>query len=93
MCLQPLDLSNPTESFLKNRIQNSLFLNAIMEEEIVKLTKSFDCLKASGPYSLPSQIMRILPNQIASILKTIINMPTDRKISETVEKCKGFTSI
>ena len=36
--------------------------------------KSFDHSKASGPYSLPSQIMRILPNQIASILKTFFNM-------------------
>ena len=59
-----------------------------MEEEIVKLTKSFDCLKASGPYTLPSQIMRILPNQITPILKTIFNMPTDRKFPRLLKNVK-----
>jgi hypothetical protein len=53
---------------------NSFFFKPVTTEEMVKIIRSLNSSKASGPYSIPSKIFDSLPFEIADLLTKIINL-------------------
>ena len=60
-------------SFLKNRPRNSFFFKPVESHEVMKIIKSLKINKASGPSSIPPEILKLLLNDISNILAKIFN--------------------
>ena len=61
------------KDFLDNPCQNSFFLSPTTPEEVKNIIISLDTKKATGPYSIPRQLLHELPTEISSILSDIFN--------------------
>ena len=61
------------KSFLKDKPQSSFFFNAITVDEVFNIILSLNKSKASGPYSIPDQILKLIPFEISKILANIFN--------------------
>ena len=79
------------KDYLKNPSQNSLVLDPVSEDEIIINICNLKQNKASGPYSIPTNILHIIRHNISNPLSKIINMsfstgvhPTNLKTSKTV---------
>ena len=59
---------------LKNSPQNSFFFSPISNSEVANIIKSLDPKKATGPNSLPNNILILLLNDISNILTNIFNL-------------------
>ena len=59
--------------FLDNPCGNSFFLSPTTPEEVKNIVISLDTKKATGPYSIPHQLLHELPTEISCILSDIFN--------------------
>ena len=64
----------PFSDYLKERIPNSLFLTPVCSNDILTCIRKMNASKASGPYSIPTCILRIIENIVAEPLTEIINL-------------------
>ena len=64
----------PFSFYLKNNITNSFFLNFVTEAEIEKIVNNLSCSKSSGPYSIPTHILKDNINILKKPLAKLINM-------------------
>ena len=60
-------------TFLKNKPDNSLFLEPVSENEVIDMIKNLNSSKASGPSSIPTNILKIFSDSLAKPLAHIIN--------------------
>ena len=60
-------------SFLKNSNPNSIFLQPVSPEEIVKIIRTFSASKSNGPNSIPVKILKLLCDQISVPISRLIN--------------------
>ncbi len=74
------------EKFLLNPNPSSFFINPTDEKEIISIILGFNTKKATGPNSLPIEILLLLANDIATPLKMIINLSLQTGIY--IEKLK-----
>ena len=88
--------------FLKSTNPMSFFLNPVSEIEILNLISTLNNSKASGPYSIPTDIFKVIKNIIAHPLTEIINLsfltgiyPNNLKIAKVVPifKNKGCYAV
>ena len=64
------DFSN----YLKTPNANSLFLESVDSQEILLIIDAMDCHKASGPQSIPTNVLKLVKNNICFPLKELINL-------------------
>ena len=57
-----------------NPSPNSLFFKAVTQNEMLKTRKTLNHSKSSGDCSIPKQIFECIPNELASILSSLINL-------------------
>ena len=62
------------EEFLQFRSQHSFFLKPVSTEEVEKQISSLDTKKATGPYSIPTKILKFASKKISEILTIIFNI-------------------
>ena len=60
-------------NFLKNKPNNSLFLKPVSENEVIDMIKNLNSSKASGPTSIPTNILKSFSASLANPLAKIIN--------------------
>ena len=60
--------------YLKNRNESSFFITPTDEREIINIINTFDINKATGPHSIPSNILDLIKYIIAEPLALIINL-------------------
>ena len=60
--------------YLKTPTAHSLFLNPVSPNDILTCIRQMDVSKASGPYSIPSYILRLIEDIIAEPLSDIVNL-------------------
>ena len=60
-------------NYFKNRSDNSFFLSPTDKYEIISIISSPGLKKSTGPYSIPTGILKILKNDISSRLSDIFN--------------------
>ena len=60
--------------YLGNKIENSLFLKPVEEEEIKKIVMKLNSNKSVGPNSLPIKILKSHIDSLAKVLAAIINI-------------------
>ena len=60
--------------FLKNPVPNSIFLSPTDPSEVLNCISFLNFNKSSGPFSLPTQLMSSLNNEIAVPLSKIVNL-------------------
>ena len=60
-------------TFLKNKPDNSLFLEPVSENEVIDMIKNLNSSKASGPSSIPTNILKIFSESLAKPRAHIIN--------------------
>ena len=51
--------------FLKNSNPNSIFLQPVSPEEVIKIIRSFSASKSSGPNSIPVRILKLICDDIS----------------------------
>ncbi len=61
------------ESFLKSRNNFNFLITSVSHEEMVNLIKSLDGTKSSGPSSIPTKLLQMIPDLIVLPLCNIIN--------------------
>ena len=66
--------------YLKNPSENSFFFQPVDSEEIIFIIDSIDGCKASGPHSIPTDILKMIKCNIGSPLREIINMSFEKGI-------------
>ena len=64
----------PFSDYLGTPNPRSLFLNPVSAIDVLTCIRQMDASKASGPYSIPSRILRIIEDIIAEPLSDIINL-------------------
>ena len=86
-------------NFLKNKTQNSFFLNPTNKSEIQTIT-SLDSNKSVGSSSIPTKILKLLKNDISSQLANILNIsfptgvfPTIVKVAKVVPEYKKDSKL
>ena len=60
--------------YLHNNNENSFFIRATDEHEILRLITELDCKKAIGPHSIPTEIFKYIKPIIVESLTDIINL-------------------
>ena len=60
--------------YLTNEIPNSFFLSLTEIEEIILILSSLDISKATGPYSIPTKVLKPLKNDISDQLADLLNL-------------------
>ena len=60
--------------FMGNPCRQSFFINPTSTDEVMKIIGSIDHSKATGPYSIPKQILSSIPLEISTILVEIFNL-------------------
>ena len=80
------DRNKNFKSYLQNRRENSFFINPTNEEEIIEIINDLDCMKCSGPHSIPSFIFKDIKLILAESLADIINLSFNTGIY--IEKLK-----
>ena len=59
--------------YLDKTCRNSFFFTPTTPDEVKSIIKSLDTSKATGPYSIPHQLLNALPTEISAILSEIFN--------------------
>ena len=57
-----------------NPCRQSFFINPTSIDEVMKIIGSIDHSKATGPYSIPKQVLSSIPLEISTILVEIFNL-------------------
>ena len=60
--------------FMGNPSRQSFFITPTSIDEVIKIISSIDHSKATGPYSIPKQILSSIPFEISTILVDIFNL-------------------
>ena len=60
--------------FMGNPCRKSFFINPTSINEVMKIIGSIDHSKATGPYSIPKQVLSSIPLEISTILVEIFNL-------------------
>ena len=60
--------------YLKDPNPRTLLLNPVSKNDILTCIRATDASKASGPYSIPSKVLRTIENLIAEPLANIVNL-------------------
>ena len=78
-------------NFLRNRSDDSFFLNPTDKYEIINIISSLDSNKSTGTNSLPTKILKLLKNDISTQLFDVFNIsfsagvfPSTLKIAKVV---------
>ena len=58
----------------KNRSPDSFFFTPGTKDEVLKIFRSLDHSKSTGDYSIPKQLFNCIPDNLANILKDILNL-------------------
>ena len=66
--------------YLKNPSENSFFFEPVDSEEIIFIIDSIDGCKASGPHSIPTDILKMIKCNIGLPLREIINMSFEKGV-------------
>jgi len=61
------------KSYLGNKIEKSFFIFPTTKEEILDIINELDCMKATGPHSIPTDVFKIVKLIISESLSDIIN--------------------
>ena len=61
-------------NFLRNRSDDSFFLNPTDKYEIINIISSLDSNKSTGTNSLPTKILKLLKNDISTQLFDVFNI-------------------
>ena len=72
--------------YLKNSNINNLFISPTDKHEIIKIIDNININKASGPYSIPTEILHEIKLSIAEPLADIINLSFEKGVY--IEKLK-----
>ena len=62
------------KDYQTKRCQGSFFFRPTDKEEVIKVINSLDLTKSTGPKSIPNRILKLMKNEIASILSKIFNL-------------------
>ena len=86
--------------YLKNPVKQSFVMESVDSREILLTIELLDDKKASGPYSIPTNILKLIKNNICYPLKEIINLsfatgkyPKNLKIAKVNPIYKGKGDI
>ena len=60
--------------YLTSENPNSFFLSPTDKEEIKLILSSLDISKATGPYSIPIKVLKLLKNDISDQLADLFNL-------------------
>ena len=60
--------------YLSNKSHNSFFLSTIEKEEIKMIGSSLDIWKATGPYSIPSKVLKLIKSFTYDQLANLWNL-------------------
>ena len=60
--------------YLTNENPNSFFLSPTDKEEIKLILSSLDISKATGPYSIPTKVLKLLKNDISDQFADLFNL-------------------
>ena len=77
--------------YLKSPLCNSFFLSPTTTNEIEKVISSFKCGKATGPFSIPTDVLKTIKTTISKPLEIIFNesfetgiVPSNLKIANVI---------
>ena len=83
-------------TYLKNRNEHSLFIIPTDKYEVMKIIDNIDITKATGPHSIPSNILPIIKEIVSDPIANIVNMSFDQgkyidvlKLAEAIPVFKG----
>ena len=82
--------------YLKNPNENFFLLESADSQEVLLIIDSLDNNKASGPNSIPTDVLKLIKNNICHPLKEIINLsfatgiyPTQLKLAKVIPTFKN----
>ena len=88
------------KSYLRNRIDKSFFIFPTCKEEIIEIINELDCMKATGPHSIPTDVFKCIKLIVSESLSYIINTSFNTgifienlKISKIIPIFKGKGNI
>ena len=61
-------------NYLTNENPNSFFLSPTYKEEIKLIISSLDISTATGPYSIPTKVLKLLKNDISDQFADLFNL-------------------
>ena len=73
-------------NYLTNENPNSFFLSPTDKEEIKLIISSLDISTATGPYSIPTKVLKLLKNDISDQLTDLFNISFTAGIFPTLLK-------
>ena len=73
-CDIPINYSKNFKTYLKNRMNKSFFFSPVDNTEIISIINALDPNKSTGPYSIPSIILKTLLFDISDIIADIFNL-------------------
>jgi len=84
------------KSYLRDSNVNSFFVSPTTKEEIIEIINELDCLKGTGPHSIPTDIFKVIKLIVSESLTDIINLSfktgiyiSNLKISKVIPVYKG----
>ena len=83
---------NKFHGFLPD-LDNSFFINPVNKTEVRKIILSLNLLKAVGPNSIPSTILKLLSKNISNQLSELFNLPLSLVVFPLILKSSKFISI
>ena len=75
----PINNKSP-DTFLKSRNNFNFLITFVTNEELIDIIKSLDCNKSSGPSSIPTKLLLLIPDLIVFPLCKIINISFEKGI-------------
>ena len=86
-------LINISKIFLKNRPNVSFFLSPNGKTEIENFISSLDSNKSAGPNSIPTNILKLLKNDISSYLSETFNISFSSGVFPSILKTVTVTPV
>ena len=80
-------------NFLKNRSNISFFISPTDKSEIENIISSLDSNKSVGPNSIPIKILKLLKNDISSLLSEIFNISFSSGVFLSILKTAKVISV
>ena len=75
----PINNKSP-DTFLKSRNNFNFLITFVTNEELIDIIKSLDCNKSSGPSSIPTKLLLLIPDLIVFPLCKIIYISFEKGI-------------